>query len=129
MATVIRLTRRGRMHAPFYRIGVFDSRQRRDGAAIETLGYYNPLARGPEKELELDSERMKYWLSVGARPSDTVRSFFRREDINIEYSPAKARAARNKKRSKKRVTAEKTTGKKHGAVKRKVKATAKAAAN
>lgn len=125
MSTVIRLTRRGRMHAPFYRIGVFDVRTRRDGAAIENLGYYNPLAEGEVTKLELDAERVRYWLSVGAIPSETVQSFFQEKEI--EYNPGAVRAAKNKKRSKRRIAAEKKTGKKHGKAKQKEKAKAKAA--
>ena len=126
MSTVIRLTRRGRMHAPFYRIGVFDSRTRRDGAAIENLGFYNPLAKGDVPRLELDVERARYWLSVGARPSETVQSFLKEKEV--EYKPGASRAARNKKRSARRLAAEKKTGKKHGKAKQKEKAKARTAA-
>lgn len=126
MATVIRLTRRGRMNAPFYRIGVYDAQTRRDGAAIENLGFYNPLAVGEVKKLELDVERMKYWLGVGAQPSETVKSFLKENDI--AWDPSKARHARNQKRSKKRVAAEKKTGKLHGKTKRKATAAKKAEA-
>ncbi len=125
MSTVIRLTRRGRMHAPFYRIGVFDSRTRRDGAAIENLGYYNPLAKGEVVRLELNTERAKYWLSVGAEPSETVASFLKEKEV--EYNRSTARSAKNKKRSVKRIAAEKKSGKIHGKAKRKQRATAKAA--
>ena len=125
MATVIRLTRRGRMHAPFYRIGVFDSRTRRDGASIENLGFYNPLAEGEVPKLELNAERTRYWLSVGAKPSETVASFF--AESEIEYNPAAVRTAKNKKRSAKRIAAEKKSGKIHGKAKQKQAAAAKAA--
>lgn len=117
MATVIRLTRRGRMNAPFYRIGVYDSQTRRDGAAIENLGFYNPLATGEVKRLEFDVARMQYWLSVGALPSETVQSFFK--ENGIAWDRSAARHVRNQKRSKKRILAEKKTGKIHGKTKRK----------
>lgn len=126
MATVIRLTRRGRQHAPFYRIGVFDSRTRRDGASIENLGFYNPLAKNEVPRLELNAERTMYWLSVGAKPSETVTSFF--AESEIEYTPGVVRTAKNKKRSAKRIAAEKTSGKIHGKSKRKHEAAAKAKA-
>lgn len=68
--TVIRLTRMGRKKVPFYRIVVTDSRKRRDGAWIESIGYYNPMV---EPELvKFDAERLAYWKSVGAKPSAKV---------------------------------------------------------
>lgn len=70
MATVIRLTRIGRKKKPFYRIVVTDSRKRRDGGWIESIGYYNPLNPDFKK---IDQERVKYWLSVGAKMSDRVK--------------------------------------------------------
>ena len=124
MSTRIRLTRGGRMHAPFYRIGVFDAQTRRDGTPIENLGYYNPLARGEEKPLHLESERIAYWLGVGAQPSETVRSFLKRE--GIAWDAAERRREKNRRRSAKRLAAEKKTGKIHGKAKRKAKAKAKA---
>ncbi|NPA81942.1 MAG: 30S ribosomal protein S16 [Epsilonproteobacteria bacterium] len=71
MATVIRLTRMGRKKRPFYRIVVTDSRKRRDGGWIESIGYYNPLTE-PET-IKFDEERLKYWLGVGAKMSDRVK--------------------------------------------------------
>lgn len=127
MATKIRLTRGGRMHAPFYRIGVFDERTRRDGASIENLGFYNPLARGQDKELEFDVERAKYWLSVGAVPSETVASFLKKLGVSYKAERSGSRRRRNTKRSKARVAAEKQNGKIHGKARRKAKAAAKAA--
>lgn len=70
MATVVRLTRNGRKKRPFYRIVVTDSRKRRDGGFIETIGYYNPMVE-PEV-LKFDKERLDYWKSVGAKLSDRV---------------------------------------------------------
>ncbi len=69
----IRLQRLGRHNRPFYRINAVDKRTRRDGSAIEQLGWYDPLAKDPAKQLDLNEERVKYWLSVGAQPSDTLR--------------------------------------------------------
>ncbi|MEA3513007.1 MAG: 30S ribosomal protein S16 [Campylobacterota bacterium] len=68
--TVIRLTRMGRNKKPFYRIVVTDSRKRRDSGWIESIGYYNPVSE--PKELKVDEERLKYWLGVGAQPSEKV---------------------------------------------------------
>jgi small subunit ribosomal protein S16 len=70
MATVVRLTRMGRNKKPFYRIVVTDSRKRRDGGWIESIGYYNPLTE-PET-INFDAERLAYWKSVGAKLSERV---------------------------------------------------------
>lgn len=70
MATVIRLTRMGRKKKPFYRIVVTDSRKRRDGGWIESLGFYNPVAN--PTVVQLDKERLEYWKSVGAKMSERV---------------------------------------------------------
>ncbi|WP_041958263.1 30S ribosomal protein S16 [Sulfurospirillum arsenophilum] len=70
MATVVRLTRMGRNKAPFYRIVVTDSRKKRDGGSIETIGYYNPLSN--PQTIKFDAERLAYWKSVGAKMSDRV---------------------------------------------------------
>ena len=71
---VIRLSRAGAKKRPFYHIVVTDSRRRRDGNYIESIGYFNPVARGQEKRLVLEAEKLKYWQSVGAQLSDRVRS-------------------------------------------------------
>ena len=72
MATVIRLTKMGRKKKPFYRIVVTDSRKRRDGGWIESIGYYNPLTEPPT--VKYDAERLKYWTSVGAKMSERVQA-------------------------------------------------------
>lgn len=69
--TAIRLTRMGKKKKPFYRIVVTDSRKRRDGGWIESIGYYNPI--DSDKTVKVDEERLNYWLSVGAKMSDTVK--------------------------------------------------------
>lgn len=83
MATTIRLTRMGRMKAPFYRLVVVDSRTRRDGDYIENLGIYNPLPA--EYQLELNAERAIHWLSQGAQMSETARSLMRQEGILFRW--------------------------------------------
>ena len=70
MATVVRLTRMGRNKKPFYRIVVTDSRKKRDGGWIESIGYFNPLTS--PATIKFDSERLDYWKSVGAQTTDTV---------------------------------------------------------
>ncbi len=82
MATRIRLKRFGGRHDPHYRIVVADSRKQRDGRAIEELGYYSPVGNPPV--LEVNGERALHWLSVGAQPSDTVRSLLRRAGVITE---------------------------------------------
>lgn len=70
MATVIRLTKMGRKKKPFYRIVVTDSRKKRDGGWIESLGYYNPLV--DPALVKYDATRLEYWKSVGAKMSERV---------------------------------------------------------
>jgi len=69
--TMIRMTRMGRKKKPFYRIVVTDSRKRRDGGWIESIGHYNPVSA--DKTLVIDNERLNYWVSVGAQMSPTVK--------------------------------------------------------
>ncbi|KAI5072389.1 hypothetical protein GOP47_0012495 [Adiantum capillus-veneris] len=73
----LRLARFGRKNAPFYRIHAADSRSPRDGKFLERIGYYDPRAgKDGHKRIALNFERAKYWLSVGAQPSDVVRRIF-----------------------------------------------------
>ena len=68
----IRLAGGGAKNRPFYHIVVTDSRNSRDGRYIERLGYFNPMATGGQKELNMDLDRTEYWISQGAKPSDRV---------------------------------------------------------
>ena len=68
----IRLSRGGAKNHPFYQIVVTDSRSGRDGRYIERVGFFNPLARGKEERLRINNERVNYWKSNGAQPSDRV---------------------------------------------------------
>lgn len=68
----IRLARGGAKKRPFYHVVVTDSRSARDGRYIERLGYFNPIAAGAEVKLQLNDERIKYWLGCGALPSERV---------------------------------------------------------
>jgi small subunit ribosomal protein S16 len=76
MATVIRLRREGTKNRPFFRIVATDSRMPRDGRFLELLGTYDPLKEGANYTIK--KERIEYWLSTGAKPSDTVRSILKR---------------------------------------------------
>lgn len=73
----IRLSRTGATHRPFYHVVVADRRRSRDGRFIERVGYFNPVASGEEKRLAINSERIAYWLSKGARPSDRVAALIK----------------------------------------------------
>lgn len=75
------MQRLGRHRRPFYRISAIDARTRRDGRVIEQLGWYDPTAADATKQMELNSDRVKYWLSVGAQPSDTVKAFFAKNNL------------------------------------------------
>jgi small subunit ribosomal protein S16 len=75
----IRLSRIGKKKQPFYRVVVIDKRRPRDGRFVEIVGTYNPLKNPPE--VNLDAERVKHWLGHGAQPSDTVRTFIKRQKI------------------------------------------------
>ncbi len=77
----IRMQRQGRRNHPFYRINAVHQQSRRDGAVIEALGWFDPLASDPTKTIKLNAERIQYWLSVGAQPSDTVRDMLGRADM------------------------------------------------
>ena len=68
----IRLARGGSKKRPFYHVVVTNSRSARDGRFIERVGFFNPVARGQEEALRLDLERVDYWLSKGAQPTERV---------------------------------------------------------
>ncbi|MDR3274344.1 MAG: 30S ribosomal protein S16 [Puniceicoccales bacterium] len=78
MALRIRLQRQGNRNRPVYRVVVAESTSRRDGRYVEALGNYDPRARGNAREFTLTIERADYWIGVGAKPTDTVRSLIRR---------------------------------------------------
>lgn len=89
MALSIRLSRGGSKARPYYRIVVADSRSPRDGRFIEKIGNYNPLlAKDSPQRVQLDGDRAKHWLSVGAQPTDRVARF-------LDAAGIRERAARN----------------------------------
>ena len=75
----IRLMRMGMKGAPSYRVVVADARSPRDGRIIENIGWYNP--RTEPSTIEIDAERARHWLQVGAQPSESVRSLMQRAGI------------------------------------------------
>lgn len=79
MAMKIRLTRLGSKKRPFYRIIATDSANRRDGRALEYVGYYNPMV--DPAEIKVDTDKVKAWLERGAQPSDTVRALLKKAGI------------------------------------------------
>lgn len=84
---VIRLSRGGAKKRPFYQVVVADKRCARDGRCIERVGYFNPIAAGKEVRLHINNERVQYWLSQGAQPSERVQQLlktFEKEAANSE---------------------------------------------
>lgn len=94
MALKIRLSRIGSTHQPHYRIVVAETRSRRDGDAVETVGTYDPRTKGQQVNLRLD--RVDYWISKGAKPTDTLHSIIKRArrgaSTAAEAAPAKPAA-------------------------------------
>ena len=82
----IRLARHGSKKSPFYHITVADQRRSRDGRFIERVGYFNPVAKGNAQEYRLEMDRVDYWLSKGAQPTDMVKKLVsraRKETVEI----------------------------------------------
>ncbi|HMA45903.1 MAG TPA: 30S ribosomal protein S16 [Frankiaceae bacterium] len=75
MATKIKLMRLGKMRAPYYRVVVADARTKRDGRVIETVGKYHP--KEDPSVIQVDSERIQYWLGVGAQPTEPVAAILK----------------------------------------------------
>ena len=96
----IRLARSGAKKRPFYHVSVADSRMPRDGRFVERVGYYNPIASGQEVRLELDIERIDYWISQGAQPSDRVLNLLKQNKETPEQTE-KRLAIKEAKRQKK----------------------------
>ncbi len=107
----IRMQRFGRRNRPFYRISAVDRRTRRDGAPVEELGWFNPVEKNPEKQLSLNDERVKYWLSMGAQPSDTVRDMLAKRNL-IDVKKWEADRASDRKKVEAKKAAEAAAGEK-----------------
>lgn len=90
MATVLRLSRKGRKKKPFYHLVATDSRTPRDGAFIESIGYYDPLG---ETLLHVDLSAADKWLQRGAKPSPTVKKLIGRARNSPPATPAAPTAA------------------------------------
>ena len=96
----IRLARSGAKKRPFFHVSVADSRMPRDGRFVERVGYYNPIASGQEVRLELDLERIDYWIGQGAQPSDRVLNLLKQNKETPEQTE-KRLATKDLKRQKK----------------------------
>lgn len=83
----IRLTRIGAKKAPFYRIVVADSRARREGAPVDTIGQYDSTKI--PAVVNIDAEKAMAWLGKGAQPTDTVRSLFKKAGIMQQFAESK----------------------------------------
>ena len=96
----IRLARSGAKKRPFFHVSVADSRMPRDGRFVERVGYYNPIASGQEVRLELDLERIDYWIGQGAQPSDRVLNLLKQNKETPEQTEQRL-ASKDLKRQKK----------------------------
>jgi len=79
----IRLKKFGAKARPYYRIVVMDSRSPRDSKTIDEIGLYHPI-EAEDKQIRIDEEKAKFWLSKGAQPSDTVRSLLNKKSIQVK---------------------------------------------
>ena len=98
----IRLARSGAKKKPFFHITVADSRMPRDGRFIERVGYFNPISRGKEVRLEVNQERIDYWVSQGAQLSERVLTLI--EEIKETPEEKIKREEKKEKRRLKKVT-------------------------
>lgn len=99
MAVRIRMKKMGRTHRPFYRICVMDSRTKRDGRAIEEVGFYDTSVADKSQRVKLDMERIDYWVGVGAQPSEKVAVLInkvRKNKFGTAAQPAPMAAPKDK---------------------------------
>jgi len=82
LAVKLRLRRMGKKKQPIYKLVAADSRSPRDGKFLEAVGFYNPLTN--PHTLDLDEDRIMYWLNVGAQPTHTVKSLLRQKGITLK---------------------------------------------
>lgn len=83
----------GRKHRPYFRIVAIDGRQPRDGRILEELGSYDPMVKDTDNRVQLKPDRIKYWISVGAKPSENVAVFIKKYMTKFERAAAEAAAA------------------------------------
>ena len=82
MSVRIRMTRMGRKHRPFYRIVVIDRQKAREGRSIEEVGTYDPMVKDKSARVKLKMDRIEYWQSVGATPSERVATLIKKVKTN-----------------------------------------------
>ena len=104
---IIRLARSGAKKNPYYFITVADERRPRDGAFIERLGFFNPMAKGQEERLRLDLGKLNEWVSKGAQVSDRVNNLVKEAKLTPEELEAKMAAKKAKADAKKAAINEK----------------------
>lgn len=92
MAVKIRMKKMGRTHRPFFRICAMDSRVPRDGRVIEELGTYDPMIKETDARVNLKADRVDYWLSVGAQPSEKVKVLIKKYGTNGSHLDAQQQA-------------------------------------
>lgn len=105
----IRMKRMGRPHRPFYRISAIEKTVRRDGKVLENLGTYDPMSPDETKQIVLNEERIKHWLSLGAQPSDTMMDLLVKKNLvdGTEWKAHRAdQAVRRKARAESMAAAE-----------------------
>jgi small subunit ribosomal protein S16 len=93
VAVRIRMKKMGRKHRAYFRIVAIDHRQPRDGRVIEELGSYDPMIKNTDERVTLKPDRIKYWMSVGALPSENVAVFIKKYLKKFEAKVAEAAAA------------------------------------
>ncbi|MEX0585202.1 MAG: 30S ribosomal protein S16 [Pirellulales bacterium] len=92
MAVVIRMKKMGRSHQSFFRICAMDKRRPRDGRVLEELGTYDPRVHETDARAILKSDRIDYWVGVGAQPSDNVRVLIKKYGTNGTHAAAQKAA-------------------------------------
>jgi small subunit ribosomal protein S16 len=92
MAVRLRMKKMGRTHRPFYRVCAMDQRSPRDGRVIEELGTYDPMCPETDARVTLKADRVDYWLSVGAQPSDKVATLIKKYGTNGTHLDAQQAA-------------------------------------
>ncbi len=88
MAVRIKLKRFGRRHQPHYRLTAVDRRRSGNSRVLEELGLYSPIKRQEDQQVVLKRERIEYWLSVGAQPTETVRRILEKQGLTRAASAA-----------------------------------------
>lgn len=93
MAVRIRMKMLGRKHRPYFRIVAIDSKQPRNGRIIEELGTYDPMVKNTDERVRLKPDRIKYWMGVGAKPSEKVAVLLKKYMAKFEQQPLAASPA------------------------------------